>query len=228
MKKSILAAAIAALVAGCAATVPTQQATPAKPDPVYQADFISAERDRELLAYYLEGTWDTIPQEQLYGDSTPMRLRIARIWPQRTGEIWFYTETVDPANESKAMRQRIVRLDREGLIMYAYDFRVPGDPASHVGEWRKEQPFAGISPESLVAYAGCRARWVKQADTTYAGGTDGQDCQGDGSAGTHEHAEYYMGSTSIRGWIQIQDRSGRQVGGLSSPSEFRKVAQKAR
>ena len=229
MRNPILSAGIAALVAGCAATTPAPAPRPEPPESENQVEYVIAERDRGMLAYFLEGTWDTIQQQGTqYGDSTPRRLRIARIWPEREGEVWLYWEIVDPRDEQKALRQRIVKLAREGLKLYGYDYRVPGNPAGSVGEWRKDKPFAGISPESLKAYPGCRTFWMKQVEVAFAAGTDGQDCRGDGPPGLHEHTEFYLGSTSMRAWFQLLDASGHQVEGLPLPSEFRKFAQKPR
>jgi hypothetical protein len=201
----------------------------APPPPQPTLDEIKAQRALELLAYFLEGTFDTIEQPAGYGgDSTPVRLRIARIWAHRDGEYWFYAEYASPTDDSRVIRRRIMRGARVGTSLYTYDYAVPGDAKAAVGEWRKHAPFASVDPSSLAPLPGCRTLWIVQHDALMAGGTEGNGCRGDGPEGTHEHVDWYLGSNFTRHWIQQLDPSGRQVAGLSGPSEFRKVAQNPR
>ena len=217
----LLAAACAAPPASTPGTA-TRAAFPAV-DPL---DAVRAQRSLELLSYYLVGTWDTVVQPANQGDSTPMRLRIARLWPERSGEYWFYAEYVDPSDERRLLRQRIFRFVREESTLRALMYRLPGDPARYAGEWRKERPFASLDPASLTESQGCRSLWQPQLETYFAGGTEGTACHGDGPQAVNEHSEFYLGSTSMRSWIQGLDSAGKQVEGPTGPSEFRKTSQR--
>jgi hypothetical protein len=225
MRKHILL--MTALLLGACAEAPVQKAAPA-PVAVDPLAAHLAQRDLELLLVYLEGTWETIPQLAGYGDSTPMRLRIARLWPERAGEYWMYAEYVKADDDRQALRQRIFRFQREGAQVVGRLYRVPGDPAAALGEWRKERPFAGVDPASLKEFEGCRTIWVKQIETLFAAGTEGKACRADNPAVVDEHTDFYLASTSIRSWVQGLDASGKQVEGPSGPSEFRKTAMKPR
>src|SRR5258707_1115738 len=162
------------------------------------------------------------------GDSTPIRLRFSRLWPERAGEYWMYAEYVKPEDDRQALRQRIFRFQREGARIFAGLYRVPGDPAASVGEWRKDRPFAGVNPPSLEEIAGCRTVWVKQMESLFAAGTEGKRCPGDRPQTIDEHSDFYLASSSIRSWVRGLDASGKQVEGPSGPSEFRKIAAKPR
>ncbi len=191
---------------------------------------VQAQRWLGLIAWMLEGTFDTIVQEPGYaaggGDNTPVRLRVARLWPERADDYWFYLEYVDPKDESKVFRQRITHGVREVDRVVLIDYAFPADPKSFLGEWRKPHPFASVDPLKLKAMPGCRTAWLVQHDAIVSGGTETNTCQGDGPAGTHEHVDWWLGSSFLRHWFRQLDSAGNQVGGLPGPSEFRKLALK--
>jgi hypothetical protein len=216
---------LALLLAACAVD-PVQKAAPAPGVDPLAAHL--AQRDLELLMTYLEGTWETIAQPAGQGDSTPMRLRIARLWPERAGEYWLYAEYVNAGDDRQVVRQRIFGFKRVDARIVGELYRVPGDAAAAVGEWRKERPFAGVNPASLKPIAGCRIVWVKQMESLFAAGTEGKTCGGDRPETVDEHTDFYLASSSIRTWIRGLDASGKQVEGPSGPSEFRKTALKPR
>jgi hypothetical protein len=225
---------VSVALGGCAAAPGTAPRIPANaqtqgaaaaPDPVAA---VRAQRDLEILAAFLEGTWDTVPQAEKQGVSIPMRLRFARLWPERSGEYWFYAEYVNPADERQVLRQRIFRWTRDGERIESLLYRLPGDAASFAGEWRKARPFERVDPAGLREAEGCRSLWTRQMESVYAGGTLGNGCRGDRPEVRHEHSDFYVSSTSIRGWIRGLDASGKQVEGPIGPSEFRKTAQKPR
>ena len=225
MNKAVVFLMALALAACATAPVAPKAARTPDVDPLAAT---LAQRDIVLLMTYLEGTWETIPQPAGEGDSTPMRLRIARLWPERSGEYWLYAEYVKADDDRQAIRQRILRFKRDDARIFGSLYRVPGDPAASVGEWRKERPFAGVDPASLKEIGGCRSLWVKQMESLFAGGTEGTSCRGDRPEVVDEHSEFYLGSSSIRSWVRGLDASGKRVEGPSGPSEFRKVASKPR
>ena len=212
------------LVLAACATPPVQKAEPAV-DPLAST---LAQRDLELLMSYLEGTWETIAQPAGQGDSTPMRLRLARLWPEKSGEYWLYAEYVKADDDRQALRQRIFGFKREGTRVVGRLYKVPGNAATAVGEWRKERPFAGVNSASLAEIPGCRMFWVKQMESLFAAGTEGSTCRGDRPEVVDEHSDFYLASSSLRTWIRGLDASGKQVEGPTGPSEFRKIALKPR
>jgi hypothetical protein len=224
MRKAIPFVA-ALFLAACAAPPVTQKSAAPDVDPLAAT---LAQRDIELLMVYLEGTWETIPQAEGQGDSTPMRLRFARLWPERATEYWVYAEYVKAEDDRQPIRQRIFRFQRDGARVSAGLYRLPGDPAAYVGEWRKERPFAEVNPATLKEIEGCRTAWVKQMESLFAAGTEGNRCPGDRPETVDEHSDFYLASSSIRTWIRGVDASGKRVEGPSGPSEFRKIDQKLR
>ena len=226
----------AALLAVACASQPTATArapspkAAEKPAPLTSEELV-AQRSLGLIAWMLVGRFDTIVQSPGYaaggGDSTPMRLRVARLWPELGDDVyWFYLEYVDPADESRVIRQRLTHGVREGTKAYTIDYAFPGDPKTFVGEWRKPKPFASVDPSKLEPLPGCKTSWFVQHDAIVSAGTEGNECRGDGPAGTHEHADWWLGSNFLRHWFRQLDAADNQVSGLPGPSEFRKLAQK--
>jgi hypothetical protein len=187
---------------------------------------VRAQRSLELLATYLVGTWSTVEQPAGQGDSTPMRLRFARIWPERPGEYWFYEEYVAAGDDRTVLRQRVFQLVREDTILRAVMYRLPGGAGAYAGEWRRPKPFDSLRPSSLLEARGCSVVWQSQIETYFAGGTPEKTCRGEDPKAAYEHSEYYLGSNSLRAWIQGLDAAGNRVSGLTGPSEFRKISEK--
>jgi len=214
---------LAALLLTACATVPAPapRAVPASAN-VDPLDAVRAERGLGLLTYYLVGTWDTIPQHEGYGDSTPLRMRVARLWPERADRYWFYLEEVSPADERHVLRQRILQFVHDGSVIHALTYRLPGNAADYAGEWRKEHPFAAVRPESLREIEGCRSVWNRVMEVAFAGGTEGDACPGDGPGVRNEHWDFSLSPTELRTWIRGLDAAGNQVDGPSGPQEFRK------
>jgi len=230
----LLLALSAALLSACGAVGPSTGSDSSQA--AVQTKFAAqphtpAEREIGLITWMLEGTFETIVQSPGYaaggGDNTPVRLRVARLWPEREGEIWFYLEYTDPNRNDAVTRQRISRMVLEGgTDIRMIDYAFPADPKTFAGEWRKPHPFASVNPDRLKPIPGCKTHWLVQHQAIVSGGTGGDDCRGDGPEGTHEHVDWWLGSSFLRTWIQQLDRSGKQVGGLSGPSEFRRISQK--
>jgi CpeT/CpcT family (DUF1001). len=133
---------------------------------------------------------------------------------------------VDPADDRRLIRQRILRFVLDGNTIRSIMYRLPGDPARYAGEWRQARPFASLDPASLVEAPGCRASWQPQLEAYFAAGTDGTACRGEAPQAVNEHSEFYLGSTSMRSWVEGLDAAGKHVEGPTGPSEFRKNSEK--
>jgi len=214
------------LLAACATAPAPAPAPGAVPTSADTLDVLQAREGLERLVSYLVGTWNSIPQKEGYGDSAPMRLRIARIWPERADGYWLYWEYANPADDRRVTRQRIVHFVGEGSTIRALMYRLPENPASYAGEWSKERPFASVGPDSLSELQGCAAVWDRPFEIYFASGTPGDACPGDRPEIRNEHSEFFLGPSSMRSWITGVDSAGKRVYGPSGPSEFRKSLQK--
>ncbi|MGZ5034054.1 MAG: chromophore lyase CpcT/CpeT [Usitatibacter sp.] len=216
MKKILVASLI--LAGACASeprVLPREISTPTVAGQAYLS----------LLVRFLTGTFETVRQEASVGDSTPVKLRQGRFWVDRPGEYWMYAEYSRPGEDQRPFVQRIYGFTESNGVITAAVYRLPGDPASFVGEWRKDKPFAGFLPRDLKEREGCRIDFVNQMEVVFNGGRKGTSCHSDRPGVDHEHAEFYVSSSSIRTWEPGLDASGKQVAGLPGASDFRKILQ---
>lgn len=217
MNKLLLSAA-ALLLAACASAPAPDPFPPERRTPAVQ-------RQLELMSSFITGTFETIAQAKGEGDLTPVKLRIARLWPERPGEFWYYLEHAKAGSEDQPYLQRIVRMGEAGGEMLEVEYRLPVDGKQLAGEWRKPRPLEGIDPASLREIPGCRARLDTQQLTLFAGGTIGKDCRAHVPDGAYEVSDFYLTSSSLRAWDRGYDAAGKVVwGSAAGPLEFRRMA----
>jgi hypothetical protein len=175
------------------------------------------QRELGMLAAFLPGTWDALPQP---GQSAT-RLRMVEFWKKDKGERWIYAEYVNPAEDARPVRQRIYRFTERGRKIYGDVFKVP---ARFAGEWRKPDPFDGVGPGDLERFEKCRLVFVRQHEALFAGGTEGRECRGDRPGVAYERSEFHLSSATLRHLDQGFDAAGRVVAGEARPWELRKTS----
>jgi CpeT protein len=217
---SLLAASF--LLASCAAT--------RAPDPFPPESRTAAgTRMIELMGSFVTGSFDSIPQGRGEGDSTLVKLHTVRLWPERQGEFWFYSEFARVGSENAPFLQRIFRMGEADGDILEIHYEVPGDGKQLVGEWRKPAPMQGIDPATLKERPGCRMHLSYGHLTLYNGGTIGKECAGRVPGVAYEVSDFFLTSSSIRLWDRGYDASGKVVwGNPDGPLEFRKMSQALR
>jgi hypothetical protein len=217
------------LVLCAAACAPTPATVPSET----LQESVPTEMELQELALamsFLPGTFETFASPNMESDSTPIRIRHARFWPERRNEGWIYAEYARQDDDAHPFRQRIYRLrpvrGSSGVQVTVYE--LPGEPARHVREWQKAQPFSAVSPDQLREQAGCGFRLDRQMDMILGGGTPGTSCRGAVPGVHHEHWEFQFTSSSLRTWETGLDASGRKVSGPPAPWETRRMARQAR
>ena len=210
--------ALSLVLASCAA--------PRAPDPFPpESRTAPVQRQLELLSSFFTGTFESIKQGTGEGDSTPVKLRVARLWPERAGEFWYYLEYAKVGAEDKPYLQRIVRTGEVDGQMLEAEYRLPGDGKQFVGAWKQARPLEGIDPASLREIPGCRMQLAMQHMTLFNGGTVGKECRGRVPEGAYEISDFFLSSSSLRAWDRGYDSTGKQVwGSQAGPVEFRRTA----
>jgi CpeT protein len=188
------------------------------------------QREVELLASFLAGTWKSAPDLVDKIDATPTSLRQVRIWPERKGEFWIYAEYARPDDEARPFRQRVYRIGEGGGKIRAIVYRLPGDPLRFAGEWRKALAFEGLSPADLIERKGCRIEfYYLEPLITFEGKTIGLECAPDAPGAAYDIVDYYLSSASLRTWERGFDPAGAQVtGSRVGPLKFMKTSEKVR
>jgi hypothetical protein len=205
-------------LASCAPLAPPDPFPPEKRTP-------SGARGLEFFASLMVGTFESIEQRPGAGDSSRVRLRQARLWPERKGEVWIYAEYERVGVEGRPYRQRIYRLGEAGDQFLAITYRIPGNAASRAGAWRDARPLHDVDPARLEERVGCRILW-SMLYVTFRGGTQGTACPADDPAAKYERSEFSLSSTALRTWDRGFDANGTQVSGSTEgPLEMRRVSE---
>jgi CpeT protein len=188
------------------------------------------QREVELLASFLSGTWKSAPDLVDKIDATPTSLRQVRIWTERKSEFWIYAEYARPDDEAHPFRQRVYRIGEGGGKIRAIVYRLPGDPLRYAGEWRKAPAFNGLSPSDLIERKGCRVEFnYLEPLITFEGKTIGLECVPDAIGAAYDIVDYYLSSASLRTWERGFDPAGAQVtGSRVGPLKFMKTSEKVR
>jgi hypothetical protein len=194
-------------VVGCASQEP---APPPKP--------LTAEIQRDLERYssFRTGSYETQAQAASRGDSTPVRLRIARIWPERAGEFWFYLEYALVGKEDTPYWQRLVLAREARGAMEEVEYELPGDAKRFIGAWRDGKAPAGVDAARLKELPGCRLRLQTQQVTFFNSGMEGRECRAGPSpmpAGAIRISESFITSSSLRAWDRGVDKDGKVIWG---------------
>jgi len=217
---SLLAAAL--WLAACATT-------PA-PDPFLPGQRIDP-RPLEILASFLPGTYESIPQDAKSGASAKVTLRIVRLWPERSGEFWFYEEFENAGEEGRPFLQRLVRIGMTGEeTMLRVEYGLPGEASRFAGAWRNPgTAFAGVDPKGLREVPDCRQDVAVQNLIAYAGGTIGKACRARVPPGAYEVSDFLLTATSLRTWNRGYDAAGKIVWGSSAgPLQLNRISAAAR
>ena len=198
MRRLLLVAA--AMLAGCAAAPP--QADTAAPKRVArEAPTLKGQRDLEVLAYFLTGTWDSKPGEE------PKRLRVAEFWKGQPVR-WFYLEWSKPAADAKPTRQLVLRVAEDGDGKLTTSLHLVPGPERHAGEWSKPEPFAGMKPADFRAVEGCRLATVRTMPMAYTMVTQGNRCPGDMRGAPFMRFEFSITSSDMDVLEQPRDAAG--------------------
>lgn len=218
--RSIVLLLCAALV-GCASQAPAPAPKKAL-DPDIQ-------RDLERYVSFRTGYYETQPQAANRGDSTPVKLRIVRIWPEREGEYWFYLEYAYPGKEDTPYWQRLLLAREARGAMEEVEYELPGDARRFVGAWRDATPFARVDVASLRELPGCRLRLQTQQVTLFNSGMERRECRSGPPgfpAGAIRVSESFMASSSLRAWDRGYDKDGNVVWGSAiGPLEMTRYSQ---
>ena len=222
--------AAALLCFACACTAPSP--APTAMSPALDAREVSrptpqGQAAMSLLVRFLTGTWETIPQPENMGASTPQKLWHAPFWLDRVdhGERWVYAEYALPGAEDRPFRQRIYRFTESDGVITAAVFELPGPATRFVREWAKPQPFAAFKPADLEEQRGCRIRYLQQMDVIFNGGTAETTCPSGDPGAHHQRMEFFLTSSTLRTFESPRDAADKVLGRPSGPSEFRKILQ---
>ncbi|MBN2057059.1 chromophore lyase CpcT/CpeT [bacterium] len=173
---------------------------------------------------WITGAFSSHAQARDNEDYFDILLRMGRIWPARDDAFWLYVEQAVAQVESRPYRQRIYRIRQLGAEYIEVRIFTFPDPLSFVGEWRKEEPFAGLLPELLEEREGCTVLLVRKDESTFAGSTVDGMCTSDLNDAVYATTEVILTADRMLSWDRGYNAEGSQVWGPEAgPYIFNKL-----
>lgn len=176
--------------------------------------------DVNSLVSLMEGSFSSEEQSKNDTDYFDIRLHMKRIWPEISSAHWLYVEQAVASAQDKPYRQRVYRITTtyEGRFESAvYTF---ADPLRFAGDWKKDNPLSGLTPDSLISREGCSVILTMMNYGVYEGSTEGTNCSSDLRGAKYATSEVKITKDEIISWDRGFDESGKQVWGAVKGGYF--------
>ncbi len=158
-----------------------------------------AQSDLETLASWLEGSFNSEEQAEADSDYFNITLEMKPIWESRNDGKWFYVEQAIAIKRDKPYRQRVYHLTQNGKIIISEIYTLP-NPLRFAGEWKKENPLATLTPDSLTIREGCAMFMERKDSKTFAGSTNGKDCKSNLRGASYATSEATISEDKLVSW----------------------------
>jgi len=189
-------------------------ATAAAPAPVAApAAAGGAADDLDLLVSWMTGSFSSAEQAASDTNYYDIRLEMVRVWPRRTDGRWLYVEQAVAGHEEKPYRQRVYRVTAEAGGVFSSAVFALSDPLRFAGEWKKPEPLAALSPDSLEVREGCAVILRRVSEAAFAGSTVDKQCTSDLRGASYAISQVRVTSEGLVTWDRGFDAEGNQVWG---------------
>ncbi len=187
-------------------------------------------QDVQRLAAMMAGSYSSAAQAAADSAFFDVRLRMVPIWTARTDGRWLYVEQAIADSQDKPYRQRVYRVtqDADGTLQ-SIVYALPTAPLRFAGEWRKDEPLASLTPDSLSMRDGCAILLRQLPDGSYRGATHEHDCPSDLRGARYATSEVTVRDSLLESWDRGFDAKGTQVwGSVAGPYRFVKLSASGR
>ncbi len=182
-------------------------------------------RDLVMLKAYMSGSFSSEQQSKEDSNFFDIRLHMTPVWSDRKDGFWLYVEQATASSQDKPYRQRVyhVQLLNDSLITSeVFEMK---NPLRFAGEWKKENPLASLTPDSLQARSGCTIFLRKDMHDHFYGETPGKTCISNLKGAAYATSEVVIQPYLLLSWDRGWDAKSKQVWG-SEKGGYRFVKQK--
>ena len=137
--------------------------------------FSQTEKDLDLLALWMQGSYSSEEQSQNDSDYYNISLEMKKIWTDKPSGYWFYVEQALAEKKNQPYRQRIYHLVIEDGLIKSKIYLLPNEKV-FIGGWKNTELFDNLSPDSLDERIGCEVIITKQDEKTFSGSTVEKNC----------------------------------------------------
>jgi len=168
------------------------------------------------LADLMEGSFSS--QEQSLKDTNyfDIRLHMKRIWKNRTDGIWLYVEQASALKIDKPYRQRVYHLTKADDNTFESAVFTFENPLNYAGDWKKDEPLAGLKPDMLSRRDGCSVFLKKNGEDGFSGSTLGTSCESDLRGAKYATSEVVITKDGVVSWDRGFNEKNKQVWGAET------------
>lgn len=167
------------------------------------------------LVSYMEGSFSSQKQSEQDTNYFDIRLRMKRIWSDRADGVWLYVEQATSSVQQKPYRQRVYHVTQIGKNKFESAVYTIENPLRFAGDFKKESPLAGLTPDSLKSRDGCSVFLTKNKKGYYSGSTIGKDCSSDLRGAKYATSEVKVYKNKIVSWDRGWGDNGEQIWGAT-------------
>lgn len=175
-------------------------------------DAVRSSADLDMLASFMTGSFNSTAQAASDSDYFDIRLHMARIWKNRTDGFWFYVEQAMASRQDKPYRQRVYHVTQRSDGTFESAVFTVNEPLRFAGDWKKENPLASLTVDSLIARAGCSITLRKNGDA-FEGSTVGKQCPSDLRGAAYATSEVKIFADRLVSWDRGWGKDDTQVWG---------------
>lgn len=170
------------------------------------------EQDVDILLNWMTGSFSSAEQAKTDTNYYDIRLEMIEIWKDRTDGPWIYVEQAVAEYKDKPYRQRVYQLVQEKEIVKSVVYSLD-NPLRFAGEYKKEVPLNGLSPDSLRIREGCAVYLNKISQESFQGSTKENECISNHRGASYATSEVTVKKDRILSWDRGFDTDGIQVWG---------------
>ncbi|MCC7430106.1 chromophore lyase CpcT/CpeT [bacterium] len=180
---------------------------------IFTKQIFAQSPDFKTLANWLSGSFSNEEQAKQDSDYFHITLRMVPVWKNSKDGIWLYVEQAVAQKQDKPYRQRVYHLtEKDGKTFESEVYTFKGDPLRFAGEWKKTEPLAKLSPDSLETRSGCSIILTKKGET-FVGSTQGKNCESNLKGAAYATSEVTLFKDKIISWDRGFDKKNEQVWG---------------
>lgn len=171
--------------------------------------------DLQQLITFMVGDFSSQAQSQRDSDYYDIRLHIRPIWTADKANHWLYVEQATASAEAKPYRQRVYKVENDGVGGFRSLVYTLPEPANWAGKFKTPETFDQLKPADLSLRDGCTVFLKKQKDGSFAGSTQGLGCESNLRGAKYATSSATITKTELRSWDQGFNEKGEQVWGAT-------------
>jgi len=170
----------------------------------------------ETLVYLMTGSFSSEKQAQADSTFLDIRLEMAPIWTEREDGYWLYVEQAAASSLERPYRQRVYHVTQVNDSTFSSKVYEIENPLRFAGVWEKQQPLAGLSPDSLLERTGCEIILTAESDSVFVGSTVDKNCLSELRGASYATSEVRIDPTGMTTWDRGWTDTDSQVWGSES------------